>query len=318
MKIFSNQDELLLNVEVDDSSYRHRVIKGEHNIVLKYSLSEHVELPVGSYCIFQGQRYTLENPEAFKKQHNRRFDYTVTFESYQAKAKIWKFRNPVDGRLKFSLTAKPREHLQMFVDNMNRRDTGWTVGDCIDGVETLINYDHDFCLDALIRQASEFKTEYEIEGKRVSLKKVEYNKSNPLPLSYGYGNGFKSGVGRSSRRLKSCSFREARTISTGASTGTENSSSRKNRQSDTTESISRTKTVSLLPTPEPMSWTIWVSQSVEPTNSHSRSQKTVSTPRRYIRKGSERLRPSCLSVWRQISMISSIRKSPRISITRTV
>lgn len=197
MKIFSSQDELLLNVEVDDSSYRHRVIKGENNIVLKYSLSEHVELPVGSYCIFQGQRYTLENPEAFKKQHNRRFDYTVTFESYQAKARIWKFRNPVDGRLKFSLTAKPKEHLQMFVDNMNRRDTGWTVGDCIDGVETLINYDHDFCIDALTRQASEFGTEYEIEGKRVSLKKVEYNKNNPLPLSYGFGNGFKSGVGRS-------------------------------------------------------------------------------------------------------------------------
>lgn len=197
MKIFSSQDELLLDVEVDDSSYRHRVIKGENNVVLKYSLSEHVELPVGSYCIFQGQRYTLENPEAFKKQHNRRFDYTVTFESYQAKARIWKFRNPVDGRLKFSLTAKPKEHLQMFVDNMNRRDTGWTVGDCIDGVETLINYDHDFCIDALTRQASEFGTEYEIEGKRVSLKKVEYNKSNPLPLSYGCGNGFKSGVGRS-------------------------------------------------------------------------------------------------------------------------
>lgn len=197
MKIFSSQDELLLDVEVDDSSYRHRVIKGENNIVLKYSLSEHVELPVGSYCIFQGQRYTLENPEAFKKQHNRRFDYTVTFESYQAKAMIWKFRNPVDGRLKFSLTAKPKEHLQMFVDNMNRRDTGWTVGDCIDGVETLINYDHDFCIDALTRQASEFGTEYEIEGKRVSLKKVEYNKNNPLPLSYGFGNGFKSGVGRS-------------------------------------------------------------------------------------------------------------------------
>lgn len=53
MKIFSSQDELLLNVEVDDSSYRHRVIKGENNIVLKYSLSEHVELPVGSYCIFR-------------------------------------------------------------------------------------------------------------------------------------------------------------------------------------------------------------------------------------------------------------------------
>lgn len=197
MKIYNNIDQLIIDIDVDDSSYRHRVIKGENNIVLKYSLPEHVEIPVGSYCQFQGQRYTLERPEAFKKQHNRRFDYTVTFESYQAKASIWKFRNPVDGRLKFSLTATPREHLQMFVDNMNRRDTGWTVGECVSGTETLINYDHDFCIDALKRQATTFETEYEIDGKRVSLKKVEYNKNNPLPLAYGCGNGFKSGVGRS-------------------------------------------------------------------------------------------------------------------------
>lgn len=197
MKIYSNIDQLILDIEVDDSSYRHRVINGDNNIVLKYSLPEHVEIPVGSYCLFQGQRYTLERPEAFKKQHNRRFDYTVTFESYQAKASIWKFRNPVDGRLKFPLTATPREHLQMFVDNMNRRDTGWTVGECVSGTETLINYDHDYCIDALKRQATTFETEYEIDGKRVSLKKVEYNKNNPLPLAYGCGNGFKSGVGRS-------------------------------------------------------------------------------------------------------------------------
>ena len=197
MKIYNNIDQLIIDIDVDDSSYRHRVIKGDNNIVLKYSLPEHVEIPVGSYCQFQGQRYTLERPEAFKKQHNRRFDYTVTFESNQAKASIWKFRNPVDGRLKFSLTATPKEHLQMFVDNMNRRDTGWTVGECVSGTETLINYDHDFCIDALKRQATTFETEYEIEGKRVSLKKVEYNKNNPLPLAYGCGNGFKSGLGRS-------------------------------------------------------------------------------------------------------------------------
>ena len=30
-----------------------------------------------------------------------------------------------------------------------------------------------------------------------TLRKVEYNKNNPLPLSYGRGNGFKPGVGRS-------------------------------------------------------------------------------------------------------------------------
>lgn len=197
MIIYNNLGYRVLDVEVDDNSYRNRVIMGDHSLTLYYSLPEHVEIPVGAYCEFQGEKFTLERPENFKMKHKRLFEYTVIFEAPEAKAKIWKFRNPVDGRLKFSLTAKPVEHLQMFVDNMNRRDTGWTVGDCVDGVETLIAYDHDFCIAALQKQASQFNTEYEFVGKRVSLKKVEYNKSAPLPLSYGRGNGFKSGVGRS-------------------------------------------------------------------------------------------------------------------------
>ncbi|MDB8999867.1 hypothetical protein PN653_04510 [Parabacteroides distasonis] len=170
---------------------------GDHSLTLYYSLPEHIEIPVGSYCEFQGETFTLKRPQNFKMKHKRLFEYTVLFDPPEANAKVWKFRNPVDGRLKFPLTAKPHEHLQMFVDNMNRRDKGWTVGECIDGVETLIAYDHDFCIDALTRMASTFKTEYEFVGKRVSLRKIEYNKSNPLPLSYGRGNGFKSGVGRS-------------------------------------------------------------------------------------------------------------------------
>lgn len=197
MIIYNNLGYRVLDVEVDDNSYRNRVIMGDHSLTLYYSLPEHVEIPVGAYCEFQGEKFTLERPENFTMKHKRLFEYTVIFEAPEAKAKIWKFRNPVDGRLKFSLTAKPIEHLQMFVDNMNRRDTGWTVGDCVDGVETLIAYDHDFCIAALQKQASQFNTEYEFVGKRVSLKKVEYNKSEPLPLSYGRGNGFKSGVGRS-------------------------------------------------------------------------------------------------------------------------
>lgn len=189
-------DDMELNVTVDDDSYRNRTIMGDNNITLHYSLAEYVELPVGAWCEFQNVRYTLMRPENFKKKHSRNFEYTVIMEAAEAKAKMWKFRNTVDGRLKFPLTAKPHEHLQMFVDNMNRRDSGWTVGDCIEGAEVLISYDHAFCYDALAQMASELKTEFEIEGKTVSLHKVEYNKNNPLALSYGRGNGFKPGVGR--------------------------------------------------------------------------------------------------------------------------
>ena len=197
MIIYNNAGNKVLEIEVDDNSYRNRAVMGDHSLTLYYSLPEHVEISVGSYCEFQGETFTLKRPENFKMKHKRLFEYTVLFDPPEANAKVWKFRNPVDGRLKFSLTAKPHEHLQMFVDNMNRRDKGWTVGECIDGVETLIAYDHDFCIDALTRMASTFKTEYEFTGKRVSLRKIEYNKSNPLPLSYGCGNGFKPGVGRS-------------------------------------------------------------------------------------------------------------------------
>ena len=196
MKILHNNIEIL-NIQVDDSSYRYRAIKGDHNLTLYFSLAEHVEIPVGAYCVYENETYTLEKPESLTMKHSRDFEYTVVFDSPQAKAGKWKFRNPVDRRLKFPLTAKPIEHLQMFVDNMNQRDSGWTIGRCIDAPEKTISYNHAYCIDALSQMADEWETEYEFVGKQVSLWKVEYNRDNPLPLSYGKGNGFKPGIGRS-------------------------------------------------------------------------------------------------------------------------
>ena len=196
MKILHNNIEIL-NIQVDDSSYRYRAIKGDHNLTLYFSLAEHVEIPVGAYCVYENETYTLEKPESLTMKHSRYFEYTVVFDSPQAKAGKWKFRNPVDRRLKFPLTAKPIEHLQMFVDNMNQRDSGWTIGRGIDAPEKTISYNHAYCIDALSQMADEWETEYEFVGKQVSLWKVEYNRDNPLPLSYGKGNGFKPGIGRS-------------------------------------------------------------------------------------------------------------------------
>ena len=196
MIIYSPTGATLLDVMPDDNSYRHRVIMGDNALTLYFSLAQHVEIPVGAYCEHGGERYTLMRPEALKMQHTRHFDYTLELEGEQGKMSIWKFRNPIDGRLRFSLTARPKEHLQMLVDNLNRRDTGWTVGECIESAERVVNYDHAFCRDALALMAKEFDTEYEIVGKRISLGAVEHDRANALPLSYGKGNGFVSGVAR--------------------------------------------------------------------------------------------------------------------------
>lgn len=57
----------LLKIDVDDNSYRYRAIMTTHTVTLYYSLAEHVDIPVGSYIIYQAVRYTLWVPENFKK-----------------------------------------------------------------------------------------------------------------------------------------------------------------------------------------------------------------------------------------------------------
>lgn len=195
MQIFDG-DILVLDIAVDDDSYRYRAVMRENTLILKFSLPEHVEIPVGVYCEFQGEIYTLDKPENLKMNHTRSFDYTVEMKSSQSHLTKYKFRNMVDRRLKFSMTAKPREHLQMLVDNLNARESGWTVGECVESVEKLISYNHTYLLDALDQMAETFETEREISGKTISLHKVEYNKDNPLALAYGKGKGFKPGIGR--------------------------------------------------------------------------------------------------------------------------
>ena len=185
-----------ITINPSDDSYRYRSIMGEHGLTLMFSLAEFVDIPVGAYCAFEGNTYTLEKPLNVVKKHSRSFDYTLIMESSQAKLNKYKLRNIVDNRLKFNLTATPDVHLQQIIDNLNQRDSGWTMGTCLVASDKLISYNHTFLLDALNQIAEEFNTEWEINQKIISLRKVEYNKSTPLALSYGRGNGFRSGVSR--------------------------------------------------------------------------------------------------------------------------
>lgn len=191
-----NYDSTTLDVIVKDDAYRYRRIMGEHHVMLYYASPVHVEVPVGAWIEFEGQTYTLEQPVKLTKHGSRNFEYVAVFESPAAKLSKYKLRNTVDGRLKFPLTATPQEHLQMLVDNMNSRESGWSMGDYVDSHEKLVSYNHDYCSDALAKMAEAFETEYEIIGKVIHLRKVEHAKSNPLPLSYGKGNGLLPGSGR--------------------------------------------------------------------------------------------------------------------------
>ena len=86
--------------------------------------------------------------------------------------------------------------LQLFVDNLNLRDSGWKVGKCIELAERLFSFNNEYIIDALNRVSGDLDTEYDIVNKTLNLWKIEYNKDTPLALSYGKGNGFLPGTGR--------------------------------------------------------------------------------------------------------------------------
>lgn len=186
----------------DDSSYRYRALMAAPQLVIKFVLPFFYEFPVGASCVYDGQTYYIRRPEDIKKQGERNIEYSMTLTSTDANMANYKLRNSVDGRLKWSMCAKPHEFIEEIVKNLNEREgtDKWKVGSpMIDATEKTVEFNHTYISDALNDIASAFETEWEITSNHeIRLRKVEYFRDEPLPLSYGRGNGFVPGVGRTS------------------------------------------------------------------------------------------------------------------------
>ncbi|MFV0325582.1 MAG: hypothetical protein ACK5LF_14585 [Bacteroides xylanisolvens] len=195
MKIY-NSDGIEIIDGVNDDSYRQQQIMSQNNVTVYLSYTDALRIPVGSYIEYEGLVYTLERLPNLKKNGSRDIEHTLIFESPQAKLSKYKLRNIADKKLKFPFTAKPSEHLKLIVDNLNMRDSGWEMGECIDAVEAVVSFNHTYINEALSMVAEAFDTEWEIIDKTIHLRKIEYNKDIPLELSYGRGNGFKKEISR--------------------------------------------------------------------------------------------------------------------------
>ena len=190
--------KVTIDVEVDDTSYRYRSLMQKPQLVLKFSLPRYIDFPVGTWCVFQNQTFRLNSEKNLKKNGTRNITYNMTLGGDEDKLGLYKFRNTVDGRLKFSMCARPHELVEEVVKNLNKREGAnvWSVGTCLESTEKTVEFNHCYIDAALQSIADTFETEWEIVNHVIHLRKVEYNKDEPLPLSYGRGNGFIPGLGR--------------------------------------------------------------------------------------------------------------------------
>lgn len=195
IKIYYNDTSI--EIQPDDNAYVNVAVKSIDTLELTFEYPGFLDIPVGAYCTFEGTTYYLLKPENFVKNGTRKYAYTITMQSDGGRLGLYKLRNTVDGRLKFDMMAKPQEYLKMIVDNINKRNAGWTVGNCITASEKMISFNHNYLDEVLDTLAETFETEWYIRGKEIHLGKVQFNSTDPLELSYGKGNGFLPGLGRS-------------------------------------------------------------------------------------------------------------------------
>ena len=111
MIIHDKNGATLLDIPVDDNSYRYRAIRQGDKVYLYYSLTEHVEVPVGAYIEYEGRRYTLWRPEDLSKHGTRNLEYAVTFGGDWELLGVTKYKHlsAIPRRLRFSLTASLKE-----------------------------------------------------------------------------------------------------------------------------------------------------------------------------------------------------------------
>jgi hypothetical protein len=194
-----------ISIVYDTDSYCRREVMGEHAITLTFSYPEYLVVPIGSYIEYKGVRYTLYNPSDFKKDGNRKYHYTLKLYSYQELLNDRIFINEPDGLQVFPRRGRPIEFIEAIVRNMNHFDVGdwdgseWTFDPekiISSNVQQEIQFNGVTCFEALRLVAEAFKTEWEVNNKEISLRKVEYFRDAPIRLSYGKGNGFLPGLGR--------------------------------------------------------------------------------------------------------------------------
>lgn len=182
-----------------EGSYERKAIMEIALLTIKWTTENYVEYPIGTRTTYRGTTYTLHTEPKVKKVHSRLYEYDITLEAPEADLARLKFKFPADGRLQFSLTAKPQEFIRYIVDNINERGTQRWQGLAslpADTSEKTLTFNHNTLIEALKSICEAFKTEWSAEAGVLTLGAVEFEKQSPITLAYGKGKGLLPGLVR--------------------------------------------------------------------------------------------------------------------------
>lgn len=177
----------------NDTSTQDKEIQGDNVLSLSFTLYEYVSIDVNDYVVFEGEHYWAVEKYLPQEKSTVEWEYNVKLYGIESLIKRFLVLNTADGdnEAVFTLTAKPSEHIDLIVQNINDgmgNTTNFKKG-TVEGTENVvIEYAGKYCDEALKELAEAVGVEWWIEGETVNLCRCEHGEE----VTLGYGNGLTS------------------------------------------------------------------------------------------------------------------------------
>ena len=194
LKIYDKANNLRLTASPNSSSSVTEEIGGECSVSASFTHTEYVPLDVDDYIEVEGVRYKVKSRYRPKQKNTQTYEYSVKFYApiHDAEDTLMLFQEG-GTTSEFSYDGGPREHLQLWIYNMNRRAGGnlWSIGTVITAENKVIDYRNVKCWDAAFGSngiAATFDTEMWADGYVINLCKAERGEVVELGYLQGLTN----------------------------------------------------------------------------------------------------------------------------------
>lgn len=192
LKIYNQSGALKLTAATSSSSTWNNELMAENAVSASFTHFAFVGLDVNDYILLEGIRFSIKKEYKPKQKDRQTYSYSVKFYAPIHDAQQVMYLNLTDGQYEpqFSLDGSPREHLQKWVENMNRiyGEERWQLGDVVDAPNQTIEYGNTTCWDAIAKIAEAFSTEWWSDGFYINLCRCELGER----VSLGYMQGLTS------------------------------------------------------------------------------------------------------------------------------
>ena len=173
-------------IEIDEKAVFQKKLQAEWYITAEYISTTVLAVQLGDYIVWNSENYFINRLPDVEKLNNNTYKYSFVFDSVLSdlnkKLFMW------EGLADFDLNGTAEDFIDLLITNINSISTGWTKGTVTETDEVTMQFANESCRAVLIRVAEQFKMEFDVVAKAISLSKT-IGTTTALTFTYGRGLG---------------------------------------------------------------------------------------------------------------------------------